>query len=310
MCMKPEIMALVGQEASFRAVEPVDAGKIRRFALALGLEDPRYYDLAADRPTAPLTFVFSVNHDSLVGVDESGRPTNRLSLPPPFGPAIRGGNKFQFFRPVQVGDLISIHRKITDLKEKQGRRGPLAFLTYDLKYTSQQGDLLGINTETLIFQIIRDKREGKGPDPEKEAPRKAPPQSSGMEEIPPFLMTVSKVRMMMYAAATWNPYQLHWDSDYARRHGFPDANVAGPMFADYLVEMLARWAGHPSRVVGLEYANRAMAFPGDTLVCKGKIKGRRREGHWNWHDCLVWAENQKGDLLAEGTAAVSLSLGP
>jgi len=37
----PEIQSLVGQEATFQATEPVDAGKIRRFAKALGIEDPR-----------------------------------------------------------------------------------------------------------------------------------------------------------------------------------------------------------------------------------------------------------------------------
>lgn len=164
MLITPAMRALVGQEATFQATEPVDAGKIRRFAKALDLEDSIYYDLANNQPIAPLTFVFSVNHDSLIGVDESGRPLNRLSLPPPFGPAIRGGNKLQFYRPVRVGDQIGIHRKITDLKEKQGRRGPLVFLTYDLQYTNQNGELLGINTETLIFPVVQDRGKSKGED--------------------------------------------------------------------------------------------------------------------------------------------------
>jgi hydroxyacyl-ACP dehydratase HTD2-like protein with hotdog domain len=122
-------------------------------------------------------------------------------------------------------------------------------------------------------------------------------------------MKVSKVQMMMYAAATWNPYQLHWDSDYSRKHGFPDANIAGPMFAAYLVEMLIHWAGSPSRLMSLDYTNRAMAFPGDTLVCKGKIRGQRKDANRTYCDCHVWTENQEGLLLAEGTAAVSLPLG-
>jgi hypothetical protein len=99
-----EIRALVGEETTFRASEPVDPGKIRRFVKALGFENPAYLNPDENALIAPLTFVFSVNHDSLGEVDESGRPLNRLSLPQPFGPAIRGGNEYQFFRPVKSGD--------------------------------------------------------------------------------------------------------------------------------------------------------------------------------------------------------------
>jgi hydroxyacyl-ACP dehydratase HTD2-like protein with hotdog domain len=156
-----EIRALVGEETTFRASEPVDPGKIRRFVKALGFENPAYLNPDENALIAPLTFVFSVNHDSLGEVDESGRPLNRLSLPQPFGPAIRGGNEYQFFRPVKSGDWIQVQREIIDLQEKQGRSGPMAILTYELKYTNQKGDLLGVNRETLIFRVIPDLMEGE-----------------------------------------------------------------------------------------------------------------------------------------------------
>ena len=154
----PEIQKLLGREDVFQASEPVDTGKIRRFAKSLGFDNPEYLDLQKGKPLAPPTFVFSVNHDSLDEVDETGRPARRLSLPPPFGPPMRGGNLYQFFQPVRVGDLITIRRKVTDLKEKEGRTGTLVFLTYEVKYTNQRGELLGINTETLIFRLTASSR--------------------------------------------------------------------------------------------------------------------------------------------------------
>jgi len=157
--LTPDIQALLGQEVTWKATEPVDAGKIRRFAKSLGLDNPMYYDVEHGLPVAPPTYIFSVNHDSLGEFDGSGRPAKRLSLPPPFGPAMRGGNKYQFFQLVRVGDQIRMKRKITALKEKQGRTGALLFLTYEVHYTNQDGNLLGINTETLIFRVIQ---EGKG----------------------------------------------------------------------------------------------------------------------------------------------------
>ncbi len=137
-------------------------------------------------------------------------------------------------------------------------------------------------------------------------------QFKGMEspkglEIPPLQTRVSKLRMMMYAAATWNPYQLHWDSDYSKTHGFLDANIAGPMFGDYMAEMLVRWAGNPANLKSLEYTNRAMAFPEDTIICKGKMEEKLKEGENTFLRCHVWVENQEGRILAEGKAVLSFA---
>jgi hydroxyacyl-ACP dehydratase HTD2-like protein with hotdog domain len=125
------------------------------------------------------------------------------------------------------------------------------------------------------------------------------------KEIPPYRIPMTKVRMMMYAAATWNPYQLHWDSDFSKSRGFADANVAGPMLGDYLAEMLVRWAGDADRLKTLAYTNREMAFPGDTLVCHGEVRGSVERDGVNLIDCRVWAENQTGRVLAEGSATIT-----
>ena len=299
--LTPEIQALLGQEVTWKATEPVDAGKIHRFAKSLGLANPIYYDIEKGQPVAPPTFLFSVNHDSLGDFDETGRPTKRLSLPPPFGPAMRGGNKYQFFQQVRVGDRLWMKRKVNGLEEKQGRTGALLFVPYDVQYTNKGGDLLGINTETLIFRVTQEGKEKN-----RMSSHTVFEDRREGQEIPPYRVTVSKAQMMMYAAATWNPNQLHWDSDFCKKRGFAEANIAGPMFGDYLAEMLVKWVGDPSRLKSLDYVNRNMAFPGDTLICRGKALGRPRQGNTELIDCQVWVENQKGEILVQGSGQVSL----
>ncbi len=78
-----EIQAQVGKESLVRASEPVDAGRIRRFAKALDFANPLYYDPGKGQPVAPLTYVFSVYHDSLAEWDSLGRPTYAFSPPRP-----------------------------------------------------------------------------------------------------------------------------------------------------------------------------------------------------------------------------------
>lgn len=297
----PEIQALLGQEVIWKATEPVDAGRIHRFAKSLTLENPTYYDLEKGQPIAPPTFIFSVNHDSLAELDESGRPANRLSLPFPFGPAMRGGNKYQFFRQVLIGDQVWMKRKVIGLEEKQGRTGALLFLTYDVHYTNRGSDLLGINTETLIFRASQEGKKKKN-----SSSQACFEECREEQEIPPYRVTVSKVQMMMYAAATWNPNRLHWDSDFSKKRGFAEANIAAPMFGDYLAEMLVKWAGDPSRLRSLDFINRNMAFPGDTLICRGKAMGRPQQGNTELIECRVWVENQKGGILVQGSALMDL----
>lgn len=129
---------------------------------------------------------------------------------------------------------------------------------------------------------------------------------AGPKEIPPYRVPMTKVQMMMYAAATWNPYQLHWDSEFSKSRDFADANVAGPMFGDYLAEMLVRWAGDPTRLKTLDYTNRDMAFPGDTLICRGEVRGSTVKDGMNLLNYRVWVENQEGRILAEGSATINL----
>jgi len=294
-----EIWAKVGEESSFRASEPVDAGKVRRFAKALGFENPLYYDLEKGQPIAPLTYVFSVNHDSLAEWDSLGRPTYAFSPPPTHGLVLRAGNDYRFSRPAQVGDLIRTRRRVKEVKEKVGHSGPLLFLTYDLEYTTQSGEPLGINTETIIFQTNRPGLKKQEPSGVK--PFLVPGEG---EEIPPLQVQISKLRMMRYAAATGDAYLLHWDSDFSRRHGLPNVNAAGYMLGDYLAEMLVRWTKNPGWVKSLNYSHRAMAFPGDTLVCRGKVRTHHEEAGKRHALCRVWVENQERQMLVEGMAVV------
>ena len=85
----------------------------RVVGLWVRFENPLYYDLDKGQPVAPLTYVFSVNHDSLAELDVLGRPTYAFSPPPAHGLVLRAGNEYRFSRPVRVGDLIRTRRRGT-----------------------------------------------------------------------------------------------------------------------------------------------------------------------------------------------------
>ena len=151
----PELKAMVGQEKDLPGIEAIDKTSIARYAHAISDLDPLYLDEEYARETehggvvAPPTFVFDLIPAS-AELGDDGRDLTRIKLP---GYRLaRAGNEYQFFRLVRPGDAVNRKRKIVDVYEKESKRvGMIIFVVYDTTYTNQEGELLGINRETLMF---------------------------------------------------------------------------------------------------------------------------------------------------------------
>lgn len=151
----PELKAMVGQEKDLPGIEAIDKTSIARYVHAISDLDPLYLDEEYARETeyggvvAPPTFVFDLVPAS-AELGDDGRDLTRIKLP---GYRLaRAGNEYQFFRLVRPGDAVNRKRKIVDVYEKESKRvGTIIFVVYDTTYTNQEGELLGINRETLMF---------------------------------------------------------------------------------------------------------------------------------------------------------------
>jgi acyl dehydratase len=152
----PEIKAMIGQEVNFPATEVIDRSSIRRYAQAISDLDPLYLDEAYAKTTeyggiiAPPTFIFDVSHDIFSDVGEDGREVSRVAI---LGLKLaRGGNEYQFFQPARPGDKLHRKRKIIDIYERPSKAvGKILFVVHDITHSNQEGKLLGINRETLMF---------------------------------------------------------------------------------------------------------------------------------------------------------------
>lgn len=153
----PETRALVGKEIAFAGSEEIEKGMIRRFALATGDLNPLYHDEEYARKSryggiiAPPTFIFEINFSTGAELREDGSPVARLRPPPPLNTLVRGGNEYEFFRPVRAGDVISGRYRIVDIYQKRGRTGDLVFAIGEATFSNLKGEALGVNRETMIF---------------------------------------------------------------------------------------------------------------------------------------------------------------
>ena len=154
-----QLSGVVGREAAFQASEEIGKAIIRRFAATIGDRNPLYWDdeYAEKSPyggiTAPPTLIFELTYDLWAGISEEGLSKGfkewlgfEVNLQ-------RAGNDYEMVQPVSPDDIISMKRKVIDAAEKQGRKGKCVFLTSEVTYTNQRGELRGIDKETLAVPL-------------------------------------------------------------------------------------------------------------------------------------------------------------
>ena len=112
----------------------VEAGHLKRFAEAIGDSNPRWQD------EAPPTFLVALAPVSLhlAEAEEYGKGW------------LNGGNRFEYFAPVKVGDRITATGRIKDVYEKGGSSGNMLFIVFESEYVNHQGQTVARLTQTAI----------------------------------------------------------------------------------------------------------------------------------------------------------------
>jgi acyl dehydratase len=103
------------------------------------------------------------------------------------------------------------------------------------------------------------------------------------------------------------PEAVHWDRDFARRAGLPEAYDYGPERVGWLGVLLTNWMGPTGFLRRLDVQVRRFNMVGDLTHCRGTVvvKGAPEDGR-----CPVTievaAQNQRGERTAVGQAEVLL----
>jgi len=117
----------------------VEKGHIKRFAQAIGDENPLYHDEDYAKKTrygeiiAPPFFLIDAGLVKLV---------DRLVEMAPELANINGSTEIEFYQPMKVGDRIKTVAKLANVEEKIGKSGPMIFLTIEVTYTNQRQEIV------------------------------------------------------------------------------------------------------------------------------------------------------------------------
>lgn len=100
------------------------------------------------------------------------------------------------------------------------------------------------------------------------------------------------------------PEAVHWDRDFARKAGLPEAYDYGPERVAWIGVLLTNWMGPTGCLHRLDVQVRRFNLVGDLTRCHGRVTAVRSGDSGAAIALEVWSENQRGERTAVGTAEI------
>src|SRR5258706_4252281 len=203
----------------------VTAAPLVALAALLDRDDPPPVAGDATPPLAHWLYFLPNYRQSEAGPD--GHAMRGSFYPPvPLERRMWAGSRLEFLRPLRVGARIARLSRIQDVVPKEGRSGPLVFVTIRHEVSDEEGPVL-TDEHDIVFR--GETALGGKPVP-------AATDETWRREIRP-----DPVLLFRYSAVTFNSHRIHYDHPYATEvEGYPGLVVHGPLIATLLVDLLRR----------------------------------------------------------------------
>ena len=226
----------------------------------------------------------------LSGLGREGHPQLGGFLPPVALPRrMWAGGRYAFHAPLPLGADVQRRSTIKTVSVKEGRSGPLCFVTV--------GHSFSIANRTCLVEehdiVYRDDPKPGAPPPK---PQPAPQDCYWQRRVEP-----SPIQLFRYSALTFNAHRIHYDRDYCRDvEGYPGLVFHGPLTGTLLADLAASAAGRQLA----SFSFRAVAPLFDTAPFT--IHGKPSQG-----GASLWAATADGGLAmtAEASFASGYSRG-
>jgi len=196
------------------------------------------HDSCEDGSEAPLMIHFCLAQHPVptAKLGEDGHPERGDFLPPvPLPRRMWAGGALTFLDSIRIGESVTSRSTISDVTLKQGKTGPLCFVTVEQKITCDGRHVLNMRQDIVYrgaVQLTNDRPTAVN------VPKQAPEGTHcrRVTPTPPYLFR--------YSAITMNAHRIHYDVPYARDvEGYPGLIVHGPLQATLLCHYAAEVKG-------------------------------------------------------------------
>jgi 3-methylfumaryl-CoA hydratase len=185
------------------------------------------------------------------------------------------GSRIAFPGELRVGMTLVRRSTVTTVERKQGKAGPLVFVTVQHEIGEPDGPPLVIDEHDIVYRGLG------GPAATAAAPAERGEWRRSLRPDP--------VLLFRYSALTFNGHRIHYDRSYATEvEGYPGLIVHGPLIATLLLDLLRRKMPE-ARVESFAFRAMSPLFDGREMT----VNGTPPDG-----DGVVklWAANAEGGL--------------
>lgn len=185
-------------------------------------------------------WVYLLERRATADLGHDGHPTSGIPAPP--GPGrlrMFAGGRVNEYAELRFGAPATRTTQVADQREKQGRSGPLTFVT--VRHTIEQdGRVAVVDEQDVVYRA-------PGTTLRTEDPAEPAPVTPDCLQL-----QVDPVLLFRFSALTYNGHRIHYDLAHVAEEGYPDLVVHGPLQALLLRELFRR-SGAPSTGHQLAY---------------------------------------------------------
>jgi 3-methylfumaryl-CoA hydratase len=272
-----ELRAWVGRTE--RRTDPLPAWTAAALAATLDRADPP----AAGDPLPPgWHWAFFLDAAPMAALGRDGHPRRGGFLPPvPLPRRMWAGGRLAFEADLPVGEPAERVSEVVEVALREGRTGPLVFVTVRHTLTGGRGRAV-VEEHDIVY------REDPRPGDAAPAPKAAPADAAWSREVNP-----DPVLLFRYSALTFNGHRIHYDRSYATGvEGYPGLVVHGPLMATLMLD-LARRERPGDRLARFEFRALAPVFDTAPFTVAGRPEGS---------GAALWVAGPGGALAMSGSA--------
>jgi acyl dehydratase len=124
------------------------------------------------------------------------------------------------------------------------------------------------------------------------------------DALPALVKYPTTQQLVRYAGAANDFARIHFDAEHARERGFDGVIVHGLLKAGFLAQLVTAWCGPDAWVKRFRAEYRQVDLPGQPLICRATVAGKRVEGEHVLVELELWTENASRQTTTRASATV------
>jgi len=126
------------------------------------------------------------------------------------------------------------------------------------------------------------------------------------QEIPALKKHPTRRQLVMWAGASEDFYEIHYDTEFARKNKLDDVVVHGRLKAAFLGQLLTDWIGPDGVLKKMSCRYKGTDPSNEDMLIRGTVTRKYMEGADHCVDLDIWTERTDGVKTTQGAATVML----